>query len=54
MDRNGFWNAGEDTRATGHFPGAIQIVDLYQAGEHLWELARKLDPNDEIHQKRWI
>jgi len=25
-----------------HFPGAIQIVDLYHAREHLWELARKL------------
>ncbi len=36
------------------FPGAIQIVDLYHAGEHLWELARKLHRNDEIHPKRWI
>jgi hypothetical protein len=37
-----------------HFPGAIQIVDLYHARQHLWELARKLHPNDEISQKTWI
>ena len=29
-----------------HFPGAVQIVDLYHARQHLWELARKLYPND--------
>jgi hypothetical protein len=37
-----------------HFPGAIQIVDLYHARQHLWELVRKLYPNDEAKQKRWI
>ncbi len=37
-----------------HFPGAIQIVDLFHARQHLWELARKLYPNDETEQKRWI
>lgn len=37
-----------------YFPGAIQIVDLYHARQHLWELARKLYPNDEVQQKRWI
>lgn len=37
-----------------HFPGAIQIVDLYHARQHLWELVRKLYPNDEVQQKRWI
>ena len=37
-----------------HFPGAIQIVDLYHARQHLWELVRKLYPNQEIQQKRWI
>ena len=31
-----------------HFPGAIQIVDLYHARQHLWELARKLYPNDAV------
>jgi len=40
--------------ASQHFPGAIQIVDLFHARQHLWELARKLHPNDEKGQKRWI
>jgi len=37
-----------------HFPGAIQIVDLYHARQHLWDLARKLYPNQEAEQRRWI
>ena len=37
-----------------HFPGAIQIVDLYHARQHLWELARRLYPHDEVSQKAWI
>jgi hypothetical protein len=37
-----------------HFPGAIQIVDLYHARQHLWELARKLYPNDAVMQKAWM
>jgi hypothetical protein len=37
-----------------HFPGAIQIVDLYHAREHLWELARKSHPNDAVKQKAWM
>ena len=37
-----------------HFPGAIQIVDLYHARQHLWELARKLYPNDAAKQKAWM
>jgi hypothetical protein len=40
--------------ADRHFPGAIQIVDLYHAGEHLWDLARKLHPANEASQKRWL
>jgi hypothetical protein len=28
--------------ADEHFPGAIQIVDLYHAKEHLWEVARSI------------
>lgn len=40
--------------ADRHFPGAIQIVDLFHARQHLWDLARKLHPNDEPHQKRWM
>ena len=43
------WNLADQ-----HFPGAIQIVDLYHARQHLWELARKLHPNDETNQKRWM
>ncbi len=30
-----------------HFPGAMPIVDLYHARQHLWELARRLFPNVE-------
>ena len=37
-----------------HFPGAIQIVDLYHARQHLWELARQLYPNDTSNQKTWM
>lgn len=43
------WNLAEQ-----HFPGAVQIVDLYHARQHLWELVRKLHPNDEAKQKAWI
>lgn len=37
-----------------HFPGAIQIVDLFHARQHLWDLARKLYPNQEVEQRRWM
>jgi hypothetical protein len=40
--------------ANQHFPGAIQIVDLYHARQHLWELARKLFPNQQAEQERWM
>jgi len=43
------WNLAEQ-----HFPGAVGIVDLYHARQHLWELARKLNPNDEVNQKAWM
>lgn len=43
------WNLADP-----YFPGAIQIVDLYHARQHLWELARKLYPNDATNQKAWI
>jgi hypothetical protein len=43
------WNLAEP-----YFPGAIQIVDLYHARQHLWELARKLHPSDEVRQNAWI
>jgi hypothetical protein len=37
-----------------HFPEAIHIVDLYHARQHLWELARRLYPNDEGKQRAWM
>ena len=37
-----------------HFPGAIQIVDLYHARQHLWEVSRALYPNDFVQQKAWM
>jgi hypothetical protein len=51
------WNIAKD-----HFPGAVQIVDLFHARQHLWDLARLLYPTDikrrnawiGIHQKRWL
>jgi hypothetical protein len=42
------WNIADQ-----HFPGAIQIVDIYHARQHLWDLARALYPNQEAAQKRW-
>jgi len=38
--------------ADREFPGSIQIVDLYHAREHLWDLAGQLFPNDK-ERKRW-
>jgi hypothetical protein len=43
------WNIADQ-----HFPGAIQIVDLFHARQHLWDLARKLHPNQEAEQRRWM
>lgn len=43
------WNITDD-----HFPGAIQIVDLFHARQHLWDVVRKLYPNQEAEQKRWM
>ncbi len=37
-----------------HFPDATQIVDLYHARQHLWDLARSLFPLEEARQKRWV
>jgi hypothetical protein len=37
-----------------HFPDAIQIVDLYHARQHLWEVARQLYPHEEVKQKAWM
>jgi hypothetical protein len=43
------WNLADQ-----YFPGATQIVDLFHARQHLWELARKLHPNDESGQNHWM
>jgi len=43
------WNLAEE-----HFPGALPIVDLYHARQHLWEVARRLYPHDEGKQKGWM
>jgi hypothetical protein len=43
------WNLADQ-----HFPGAVQIVDLYHARQHLWDLARKLYPDDPVHQQAWM
>lgn len=43
------WNICEE-----QFPGAIQIVDLYHARQHLWDLGGKLHPNDEQSKRRWV
>jgi hypothetical protein len=37
-----------------HFPDAIHIVDLYHARQHLWELARRLYPNEAGKQRAWM
>lgn len=42
------WNV-----ADREFPGAIQIVDLYHARQHLWILAGKLFPTHDHQRKRW-
>ncbi|HID49974.1 MAG TPA: ISKra4 family transposase [Chromatiales bacterium] len=42
------WNLAEQ-----HFPGAVEIIDLYHAREHLWTLSAKLFPKDERQRKRW-
>lgn len=36
-----------------YFPNAIEIVDLYHAREHLWELASKLFVQDAKRRRRW-
>jgi hypothetical protein len=32
----------------------VQIVELYHARQHRWELARKLHPNEQLARKAWI
>ena len=40
--------------AQQHFPGAIQIVDLYHARQHLWGVARLLYSLNATRQKAWM
>jgi hypothetical protein len=42
------WNLAEQ-----HFPGAIAIVDLYHARQHIHQLSTKLFPADTGASKRW-
>jgi hypothetical protein len=37
-----------------HFPGAIQIVDLYHARQHLWAIAALLHPHDLKAKQDWM
>ncbi|MDQ2946240.1 MAG: ISKra4 family transposase [Acidobacteriota bacterium] len=43
------WN-----NADRHFPGAVQIVDLFHARQHLWGVARLIHPGDIPRQKQWM
>jgi hypothetical protein len=43
------WNLADQ-----HFPGAIQIVDLYHARQHLWKIAALLHPQDPVANKLWM
>jgi hypothetical protein len=40
--------------ADQHFPGAVQIVDLFPARQHLWDLAALLYPHDAAAKRRWM
>ena len=43
------WNLADQ-----HFPGAIPIVDLYHARQHLWKIAALLHPQDAVAKKLWM
>ena len=43
------WNLADQ-----HLPGTVQIVDLYHARQHLWDLAALLHPHDAAAKKHWI
>jgi hypothetical protein len=43
------WNLADQ-----HFPGAIQIVDLYHARQHLWKIAALLHPQDAAAKTLWM
>lgn len=43
------WNLCQE-----QFPGAIEIVDLYHARQHLWNLGAQLYPGDEAARRRGV
>jgi hypothetical protein len=43
------WNIADE-----HFPTAVQIVDLYHARQHLWELSGKLFASNPQQRQRWV
>jgi len=43
------WNIAEE-----QFPGAIQIVDLYHARQHLWDLGGQFHPNNEKSKRKRV
>jgi len=43
------WNLADQ-----HLPGAVQIVDLYHARQHLWDLAALLHPHNAAAKKLWM
>ncbi len=43
------WNRTQEI-----FPGATEIVDLYHARQHLWDLSSKLHPNEVAAKRRWV
>ncbi len=43
------WNIRQE-----QFPEAIEIVDLYHARQHLWDLGAQLHPSDEAAKRRWV
>ena len=43
------WNLADQ-----HFPDATQIVDLYHARQHLWNVAALLHSHDPVAKKLWM
>lgn len=43
------WNVAQD-----RWGGAIQVLDFYHASQHLWELGRALQGNDEAATAQWV
>jgi hypothetical protein len=41
------WNIGDE------FPGAMQIVDIRHARQHIWNVSAKRFSSDDMERKRW-